>query len=186
MPRPKPPATPAAEGDSRESDGSFSEGTQNASPAPERTLPPVQTAQSKSVRPRWHFGIRSKSSPKEVLLELYLAMKKLGVHWKPPVAESKDPVSPFAFSHSCGDVMDEDATVNPYRIEARWTPDAGQHAPIYFELSLYKLDGEKRSQQGYLVDFRNVTENEAMASSQRAMLFLEICSKLITELVIQS
>jgi carbon catabolite-derepressing protein kinase len=40
----------------------------------------------KQHRTRWHFGIRSRSPPMEVMLEIYRTLKALGMEWK----EKKD------------------------------------------------------------------------------------------------
>jgi len=36
----------------------------------------------KKVRTKWHFGIRSRSPPMEVMLEIYRTLKTLGMEWK--------------------------------------------------------------------------------------------------------
>ncbi|KAL1914652.1 uncharacterized protein VTP21DRAFT_8063 [Calcarisporiella thermophila] len=41
------------------------------------------TSRRHKSRPRWHFGIRSRSPPLEVMLEIYRALKKVGFEWKP-------------------------------------------------------------------------------------------------------
>ena len=98
----------------------------------------------------------------------------------------------------------------PYRIPARWTVpllhrQPPQHVCLQFEVLLYKLEPDKRNQVGYLVDFRNLgaTMNgsnvapepsssfrhhhqahspDEEGALQSVMLFLELCSKLISEL----
>lgn len=41
---------------------------------------------SKQQRTKWHFGIRSRSPPMEVMLEIYRTLKTLGMEWR----EKKD------------------------------------------------------------------------------------------------
>lgn len=36
----------------------------------------------KSHKPRWHFGIRSRSPPMEVMLEIYRTLQSLGMEWR--------------------------------------------------------------------------------------------------------
>lgn len=36
----------------------------------------------KSHKPQWHFGIRSRSPPMEIILEIYKTLKLLGMEWK--------------------------------------------------------------------------------------------------------
>lgn len=53
--------------------------TENA-PSPASHTPPATT--SKRLRQRWHFGIRSRSEPMEVMLEIYRTLKTLKMEWK--------------------------------------------------------------------------------------------------------
>jgi carbon catabolite-derepressing protein kinase len=38
--------------------------------------------EKKQHRTKWHFGIRSRSPPMEVMLEIYRTLKTLGMEWK--------------------------------------------------------------------------------------------------------
>ena len=38
--------------------------------------------EKKQHRTKWHFGIRSRSPPMEVMLEIYRTLKSLGMEWK--------------------------------------------------------------------------------------------------------
>ena len=49
-----------------------------------RSWPPIK--EKKQHRTKWHFGIRSRSPPMEVMLEIYKTLKALGMEWK----EKKD------------------------------------------------------------------------------------------------
>jgi hypothetical protein len=42
----------------------------------------VQPQKESDKRVKWHLGIRSKSTAKEILLEIYQALKRLGFKWK--------------------------------------------------------------------------------------------------------
>ena len=42
----------------------------------------LQASQPKRPRLKWHCGIRSKSSPTDIMLELYRAMYNTGIKWK--------------------------------------------------------------------------------------------------------
>jgi carbon catabolite-derepressing protein kinase len=39
-------------------------------------------AKAKNHKPRWHFGIRSRSPPMEVMLEIYRTLQSLGMEWR--------------------------------------------------------------------------------------------------------
>lgn len=42
----------------------------------------VGSKEKKQHRTKWHFGIRSRSPPMEVMLEIYRTLKTLGMEWK--------------------------------------------------------------------------------------------------------
>ncbi|KAF9932842.1 Protein kinase [Linnemannia zychae] len=64
-------------------------------------------------RPKWYFGIRSRSAPKEVMAEIYRALSNLSMKWK---------------------------IINPYHLRAKYKYAEGFEVKI--ELQLYKLDSE--------------------------------------------
>lgn len=126
------------------------------------------------IRPKWHTGIRSKSSPREILLEIYTGLQKLGIEWSSLKVPMRRTSLPYAGSHSMPSIHgdEEDPTdengFDPYRIDARYLiPDSHQHESqwaLYFEVMLYKLsdktlnDPNRQGQRsytrgGYLVDF---------------------------------
>ncbi|CAG8543697.1 13389_t:CDS:10 [Ambispora leptoticha] len=70
----------------------------------------ITTRRTKS-RSKWHFGIRSRSPPLEVMLEIYRALKNLGMDWK---------------------------TIDPYHVRCRYIYPSGLEVKI--DLQLYKLD----------------------------------------------
>lgn len=43
---------------------------------------PMPPSTSRKHRPKWHFGIRSRSPPMEVMVEIYRTLKTLGFEWK--------------------------------------------------------------------------------------------------------
>jgi carbon catabolite-derepressing protein kinase len=45
-----------------------------------RSSPAIK--EKKQHRTKWHFGIRSRSPPMEVMLEIYRTLKALGMEWK--------------------------------------------------------------------------------------------------------
>ncbi|CAG8462411.1 5672_t:CDS:2 [Acaulospora morrowiae] len=87
--------------DSRTSMGSQHPGSSNSSFPTKRNKP----------RSKWHFGIRSRSPPLEVMLEIYRALKNIGMEWK---------------------------TIDPFHIRCRYTYDSGLQVKI--DLQLYRLD----------------------------------------------
>ncbi|CAG8478642.1 1430_t:CDS:10 [Diversispora eburnea] len=71
---------------------------------------PLTTKRHKS-RSKWHFGIRSRSPPLEVMLEIYRALKNIGMEWK---------------------------TIDPFHVRCRYIYDSGLQVKI--DLQLYRLN----------------------------------------------
>ncbi|KAJ2555243.1 Protein kinase [Coemansia sp. RSA 1933] len=94
--------------------------------------PTVMRKRAKLTRTRWHFGIRSRSQPADVMAEVYRALRQLKMTWK---------------------------HFNPYHLRAKYVVPAGSELAqlagdneIKIDLQLYKLD----SRDNYLVDFKAV------------------------------
>ncbi|KAI9267015.1 kinase-like domain-containing protein [Helicostylum pulchrum] len=143
-----------------------------------RKLPidsPAQTKKPHKSRSRWHFGIRSKCPAWEVMLEIYRSLQNVGMEW---------------------------ITIDPYHLRCRYKyPTVG--LVVKFDLQLYKLENNS-----YLVDFKNagtqrtddypyktlekassylarwrVDEDHGSEYVQSVYPFLDVCSKLITDIV---
>ncbi|TIB34548.1 hypothetical protein E3P84_01761 [Wallemia ichthyophaga] len=96
------------------------------------------TTSKKSKASKWHFGIRSRSPPMEVMLEIYRTLKSLGMEWK-----TKDlPADPPR-----GDV-DDSRVQDLFFVETR---SRIKNVIIRMDLQLYRVD-----ESNYLVDFRLV------------------------------
>ncbi|KAG0275602.1 Protein kinase [Linnemannia exigua] len=80
---------------------------------PSSALNPATTQRRMRSRPKWYFGIRSRSAPKEVMAEIYRALSNLSMKWK---------------------------IINPYHLRAKYEYAEGFEVKI--ELQLYKLDSE--------------------------------------------
>ncbi|CAB4401086.1 uncharacterized protein OCT59_001926 [Rhizophagus irregularis] len=74
-------------------------------------FPKIPSPSKKKSRSKWHFGIRSRSPPLEVMLEIYRALKNLGMEWK---------------------------TMDPFHVRCRYTYSTGSQVKI--DLQLYRLD----------------------------------------------
>ncbi|KAG9064149.1 Protein kinase [Linnemannia hyalina] len=74
---------------------------------------PATTQRRMKSRPKWYFGIRSRSAPKEVMAEIYRALSNLSMKWK---------------------------IINAYHLRAKYVYAEGFEVKI--ELQLYKLDSE--------------------------------------------
>ncbi|KAJ1673525.1 Protein kinase, partial [Spiromyces aspiralis] len=109
-------AAPAPAGDMQQSHPSMaSRLVDEAAKLPQRQASVLK--KKPRTRPRWHFGIRSRSPPADVMAEVFRALKQIGMQWK---------------------------ILNPYHIRARYvypktSPSlSGQEVKI--DLQLYRLD----------------------------------------------
>ncbi|KAJ1309666.1 hypothetical protein OPQ81_006432 [Rhizoctonia solani] len=91
---------------------------------------------------KWHFGIRSRSPPMEVMLELYNTLKALGWEWreKPNLGRTK--------ALGPGEEADPQDDSDIFFLETRCRIN---DVVIRTDLQLYQVDAIN-----YLVDFRNV------------------------------
>ncbi|KAJ1653588.1 Protein kinase [Dispira simplex] len=103
---------------------------------------PNSTPRTNRRPPRWHFGIRSRNPPREIMEEIYKTLRALGIQWKPfdawhvrcryiyPDTPPTDRPQPCLNPHSTG-----------------YVPDL----VVKFDMQLYKIDSTS-----YLVDFKYV------------------------------
>ncbi|KAG0026728.1 Protein kinase [Podila clonocystis] len=77
------------------------------------SIQPPATQRRMKARPKWYFGIRSRSAPREVMAEIYRALSNLKMKWK---------------------------IINPYHLRAKYEYAEGFEVKI--ELQLYRLDVE--------------------------------------------
>ncbi|CAE7141819.1 unnamed protein product [Rhizoctonia solani] len=101
----------------------------------------THTHGQKSKSPRWHFGIRSRSPPMEVMLEIYQTLKTLGMEWreKPGLNIIGRPEDEGAPGKDGKDI---------YYVETRCRI---RDVVVRMDLQLYQVDP-----LNYLVDFRNL------------------------------
>ncbi|KAJ8296763.1 Carbon catabolite-derepressing protein kinase [Rhodotorula toruloides] len=142
----------------------------NAPPPPEK---PAQTT-TKRLRQRWHFGIRSRSEPMEVMLEIYRTLKALKMEWRVRKGDEekeneeggngggkdgKEGKEGRERERSGGEESEkrrrrreEEERVKKahelYFVETRCRMD---DVMVRMDLQLYRIDD-----QNYLVDFRNL------------------------------
>ena len=106
------------------------------------------TAPTRKSRSRWHFGIRSRSNPMEIMLELYRTMQALGMEWcnktpLPPIQGSLEDMTSDE-RQAVLDALNED-------IFFAQTQCVLYGIRIRMDLQLYRVDSKS-----YLVDFRNI------------------------------
>ncbi|SCU94202.1 LADA_0G07184g1_1 [Lachancea dasiensis] len=134
----------------------------------------ISPLSTKKYKTRWHFGIRSRSYPLDVMGEIYIALKNLGAQWAKP---SEDDL---------------------WTIRVRWKYDAKQPANenipdlMKMVIQLFQIEANN-----YLVDFKfdgwensqgesTPASNEDEMSTFSAYPFLHLTTKLIMELAVNS
>ncbi len=141
--------------------------------------PPADLKKAKPTR--WHFGIRSRSPPLEVMLEIYRALESLQAEWiaaeptfTPPQHRSPSNTS----TPSASSPIPED----PFYIKCRRRIDGNV---CNIEIQLYALEGNN-----YLVDFKfsGYSDSDDHAATEKEVNspfpFLDIATRLITELAV--
>lgn len=108
--------------------------------------PPAAPTPSKRSRPRWHFGIRSRSPPMEIIMELYRTLEALGMEWRVKPKKQQRPNDQDEGADA--EEAPSDNARELFFIETRWKLG---NAIVRMDLQLYSVDSSN-----YLVDFRNV------------------------------
>mgnify|MGYP001068457702 CR=1 FL=1 len=133
----------------------------------------INPVSSKKLKTRWHFGIRSRSYPLDVMGEIYRAIKNLGAEWAKPTEEEL------------------------WTIRVRWKYDNTEtNAPnmMKMQIQLFQLEPNN-----YLVDFKfdgwESPDDDSQPSLQKdldemssfsAYPFLHLATRLIMELAVNS
>ncbi|KAL8286785.1 hypothetical protein RQP46_004313 [Phenoliferia psychrophenolica] len=122
------------------------------SEAPLLTAPAPTGPTTRRLRQRWHFGIRSRSEPMEVMLEIYRTLKVLKMEWKPKVRNPEDGQGGEDEEPKKRRRREEEERVKKaqelYFVETRCRMD---DVMVRMDLQLYRIDDSN-----FLVDFRNL------------------------------
>ncbi|GMF03968.1 unnamed protein product [[Candida] boidinii] len=150
----------------------------------------VQPITTKKSKTRWHFGIRSRSYPLDVMGEIYRALKNLGAEWIRPSEEELWTIkvrwkyAPNVQNNQNG----ENSTNNDDSSVVVVAPDL-----MKMQIQLFQLEPNN-----YLVDFKfdgwenssnsqsNSNRDEDEISSFSAYPFLHLATRLIMELAVNS
>lgn len=167
-----------------------------------RQLPinaPSQTKKPTKSKSRWHFGIRSKCPAWEVMLEIYRSLQNVGMEWRT--------VDPYHLRcrykyENIGLVVKFDLQLyklenNSYLVDFKNAgtqrthdnKDAEDYPFKMLENSLEKkmnvlqfTDKEEEDVSPYLARWR-VEDDQSVEHVQSVYPFLDVCSKLITDIV---
>lgn len=152
-----------------------------------RKLNPVSTKKSKT---RWHFGIRSRSYPLDVMGEIYRSLKTLKAEWLIPTEEDLWTINVRwkyvrPTSQPSPDQQGEDTDMP----DQDTLPNAGKGEEMMrMRIQLYQIE-----QNNYLVDFKfdgwEEEGGEKLKSKDdtfSAYPFLHLATRLIMELAVNS
>ncbi|BGP36969.1 Protein kinase [Rhodotorula kratochvilovae] len=155
------PLTPTSERAPAPSAGGSPAGTPLAVTPAAVAAAPTPSSTAKRLRQRWHFGIRSRSEPMEVMLEIYRTLKALKMEWRvrrededgEGEKEKKEREEGRAEeSEKRRRRREEEERIKKahelYFVETRCRMD---DVMVRMDLQLYRIDD-----QNYLVDFRNL------------------------------
>lgn len=152
--------------------------------------PKINPVSSKKSKTRWHFGIRSRSYPLDVMGEIYRALKNLGAEWAKPTEEELWTIrvrwqyGPTVVDETCEAI----------------SPDMMKMQIQLFQLEPnnylvdFKFDGWESSQRQQQLraqlnngSFDEVPDQEVdEMSSFSAYPFLHLATRLIMELAVNS
>lgn len=141
----------------------------------------IQSVSQKKSKTKWHFGIRSRSYPLDVMGEIYRALKNLGAEWQRPSEEELWTIK-VRWKYAPKEVINENDSI----------PDV-----MKMQIQLFQLEPNN-----YLVDFKfdgwesksgnssrssnSSTTDEELVSSFSAYPFLHLSTRLIMELAVNS
>jgi carbon catabolite-derepressing protein kinase len=153
-----------------------------ASYASAKRSTPVEKREKKH-RTKWHFGIRSRSPPMEVMLEIYRTLKTLGMEWKEKknlgglggiaAAGKKDGKIERAREWDGSGYVDLKAAAGIYFVETRARV---QDVVILMNLQLYMVDSIN-----YLVDFHHKKSYKASTEPNAGKFDIHIPDTTISE-----
>ncbi|KAG4304413.1 hypothetical protein PORY_002123 [Pneumocystis oryctolagi] len=123
------------------------------------TIPMSTNLEKKKRTIRWHFGIRSRSSPLEIMIEIYRALKDLGAEWVDSEFKNTDVLDRTDKSKEKSNVEGDginnisvlDKMKDPYVIKCRLTKLFNNEKKIIVTIviQLYHLESNN-----FLVDFK--------------------------------
>ena len=111
---------------------------------------------SRQVRSRWHYGIRSKSNPLDIMVEIYRAVQNAGMKWK---------------------------TMDPFRLRCVHVTARNQRVKV--DIQLFQMgNGSYLVDFKNVVHESDDAFNDGATQCRTVNAFFDVCSKLITELAI--
>ncbi|VEU24205.1 DEKNAAC105384 [Brettanomyces naardenensis] len=142
------------------------------------SIQPITTKKSKT---RWHFGIRSRSYPLDVMGEIYRALRNLNAEWQRPSEEELWTIK-VRWKYSPNDIG-VDSTQKKIPDMMKLQIQLFQLEPNNYLVD-FKFDGWDNA-DGSEVENVGIPDDDAV-SSFSAYPFLHLCTRLIMELAVNS
>lgn len=148
----------------------------------------IQPVTPKKSKTRWHFGIRSRSYPLDVMGEIYRALRNLGAEWQRPSEEELWTIKVrwrYAPNESNNEAAGSSSAVSDN------VPDMMKMQIQLFQLEPnnylvdFKFDGWE-SKNGSSDHMEHSRSDEELVSSFSAYPFLHLSTRLIMELAVNS
>ncbi len=121
---------------------------------------PVQYTEKPLQKPKWHFGIRSRSPPMEVMLEIYKTLNILGMEWRRKDGVNMPEIGP---PPPGGYPEEVEAAIAQWAEQGGVPPQMGRKTPNKKEVAAQ----DKAAQGLYLVETR-ARYGDVMVSLRRA------------------
>ena len=145
----------------------------------------VQPVTAKKSKTRWHFGIRSRSYPLDVMGEIYRALRNLGAEWQRPSEEELWTIK-VRWRYSPGDKQESEKINDNIPDMMKMQIQLFQLEPNNYLVD-FKFDGwESKNQSVSGSSESHSSSDEELVSSFSAYPFLHLSTRLIMELAVNS
>ncbi|ODV95272.1 hypothetical protein PACTADRAFT_50017 [Pachysolen tannophilus NRRL Y-2460] len=141
---------------------------------------PISTKKSKT---RWHFGIRSRSYPLDVMGEIYRALKNLGAEWVKP---SEEELWTIRVRWKYGGGVKSDVEPDLMRMVIQLFQLEPNNYLVDFKFDGWESNGKGKSDDNTKDDNGQHDVEEDEISSFSAYPFLHLSTQLILELAVNS
>ena len=121
----------------------------------------AQQSEKPLQKPKWHFGIRSRSPPMEVMLEIYKTLNILGMEWRRKDSVQMPEIGP---PPPGGYPEEVEAAIGQWVEQGGMAPQMGRKMPIKKDVAAQ----DKAAQGLYLVETR-ARYGDVMVSGEKPM-----------------
>lgn len=138
----------------------------------------INPVSNKKLKTRWHFGIRSRSYPLDVMGEIYRALKNLGAEWAKPTEEELWTIR-VRWKYDKNDSDNSNTTPNLMKMQIQLFQLEPNNYLVDFKFGGWEVKEEDKSAPSLQKDLDEM-------SSFSAYPFLHLATRLIMELAVNS